>query len=125
MADARKRGFRSGFEVTLDTQLRASGISYSYETMTIPYTLHHKYTPDWQLANGIIIEAKGVLNKRDPKESAKMVAVKQQHPELDIRFVFMDADIPLPRQKQTHGQWATKYGFPYASGRIPEEWLTE
>lgn len=118
-------GFRSGFERTLDVQLKQSGIKYEYESLTIPYVREHTYTPDWILSNGIILEAKGILNKRDPQESAKMVAVKKQHPNLDIRFVFMDADKPLARQKQSHAKWATKYGFPYASGRIPEEWLTE
>jgi hypothetical protein len=54
-----------------------------------------------------------------------MAAVKQQHPELDIRFVFYQADKKIPGSKQTHGVWATKNGFPWADGSIPKEWLVE
>lgn len=115
---------RSGFERTLDVQLKQSGIGYTYESLKLPYVRHHVYLPDFVLDNGIIIEAKGVLNKRDPNESAKMVAVKQAYPELDIRFVFMKADLPLPRMKMSHAKWAEKYGFPWADGKIPENWLT-
>jgi hypothetical protein len=112
---------RSGFERTLATQLRAAGIEFEYESMSIPYTRYHSYHPDFILANGIIIEAKGYF--RSPAEMAKMKSVKEQHPELDIRFVFWDANKKCPGLKSNHGQWATRTGFPWAEGRIPEEWL--
>jgi hypothetical protein len=54
-----------------------------------------------------------------------MIAVKNQHPEIDIRFVFMDANKRIPGSKQTHGQWAEKNGFKWADGEIPAEWLSE
>ena len=46
-----------------------------------------------------------------------MAAVKKQHPDLDIRMVFYS-------RSKTNIRWAEKYGFPYAIGKIPEEWLT-
>lgn len=118
--EARMAGFRSGFERTLDVQLKQSGIVYEYESLKIPYTIAGNYNPDWTLENGIILEAKGVLDRQSKQ---KMVAVKRQHPELDIRFVFMDSDKRIPGGKQTHGEWAKRHGFPFASGRIPDEWL--
>ena len=69
---------------------------------------------------GFAIEAKGLL---DRESKAMMLAVKRQHPELDIRFVFMRADKRIPGTKQTHGEWATKNGFPWAEGIAPEEWF--
>jgi len=113
-------GFRSGFERTLDTQLKMAKVKYSYETLKIPYTLSGEYNPDFILANGIIIEAKGKLDSDDRR---KMIAVKKQHPELDIRFVFMKAQGPIVGGKQTNAAWAEKNGFPWASERIPTEWL--
>lgn len=120
--EAKLAGFRSGFERTLDLQLKKSGVKYEYETMKIEYTLAGTYNPDFILANGIIIEAKGYMDK-DAKR--KMEAVRRQHPDLDIRIVFMQADKKMPNSsKQTHGQWATRHGFPWADGEIPDEWLT-
>lgn len=113
-------GYKSGFERTLSVQLAQSNVKWTYETLELPYVLSRTYNPDFILENGIIIEAKGLLD-RDSK--AKMAAVKKQYPDLDIRFVFMYADKKVPGSKQTHGQWATKNGFPWADGRIPEEWL--
>jgi hypothetical protein len=112
--------YKSGFERTLATQLTHSGVGWSYETVKIPYTLDGTYNPDFILDNGIYIEAKGLLDRESKR---KMVAVHKQHPELDIRFVFMQADKKIPGSKQTHGEWATKNGYQFAEGKIPEEWL--
>lgn len=111
---------RSAFERTLAQQLKRAKVGFKYESTKVPYTISHVYNPDFILDNGIIIEAKGYFR---PGDIAKMRAVKAQNPDLDIRFVFMDADKRIPGQKTTHGQWAERHGFPYASGKIPEEWL--
>lgn len=84
------------------------------------YTLEGNYSPDFVLDNGIIIEGKGLL---DREAKRKMIAVKRAHPDLDIRFVFQNADKKVPGTKQTHGEWAARNGFPYADGEIPEDWL--
>lgn len=112
---------RSGFERTLAAQLKRAKVAFEYEGMKIPYSIEHTYSPDFVLANGVIIEAKGYF--RTPDEPRKMRAVKYQHPHLDIRFVFMNAGRKIPGQKTTHAQWATRHGFPWADGEIPEEWL--
>ena len=112
---------RSGFERTLASQLHAAQIRFEYETLGLDYTLNGTYWPDFILPNGIIIEAKGLLDKESKR---KMIAVKKQHPDKDIRIVFMVADKKIPGSKTTHGQWATKNGFKWADGTIPEEWLT-
>lgn len=113
---------RSGFERALAHQLKQAKCSFEYETMKLPYVIAHVYNPDFILDNGIIIEAKGRFMKGD---TAKMKAVKAAHPDLDIRFVFMDAQKKISGQKTTHAQWAERHGFPWASERIPQEWLKE
>lgn len=111
--------FKSGFERTLDIQLKTSGVVYDYEKTKIPYIL--SYIPDFYIpATNIYVEAKGFLRRTD---QIKMRAVKRQHPGLDIRFVFMEAHKKVPYTKSNHGQWADRQGFPWAEGRIPEEWL--
>lgn len=123
MYEVKLAGFRSGFERTLDFQLKSSGVKYSYETLKLPYTLTGNYNPDFILENGIIIEAKGYMDK-DAKR--KMEAVRRQHPDLDIRIVFMNADKKMPNSsRQTHGEWATRHGYKWADGKIPQEWLDE
>jgi hypothetical protein len=113
--------YRSGFERTLAVQLKRSGVGFEYETLALPYTIDHVYNPDFILSNGIIIEAKGLL---DVPTRQKMLAVKKAHPELDIRFVFMSGQNKLnKRSRTTYLDWARKNGFPAADGKVPDEWL--
>lgn len=85
------------------------------------YVLKRTYCPDFQLPNGIFIEAKGKL---DQETRSKMIAVKKAHPDLDIRIVFMKGENKLSRgSKMSYLQWAAKNGFPAADGEIPDEWL--
>ena len=113
--------YKSGFERTLAANLSARKIKFTYESKQIPYRLERTYNPDFEMVDhGFFIEAKGLL---DRESKAKMIAVKKQHPNLDIRFVFMDADKKIPGSKQTHGQWATKNGFVWAHREIPEGWF--
>lgn len=117
-----KGGYRSGFERSIATNLKRRRVAFQYETVKLPYTLEKVYTPDFILPNGVIVEAKGVLT---PADRTKMRAVKAAHTDLDIRFLFMDADKKLSKKaKMTYGRWAEVNGFPWASGHsIPKEWL--
>ena len=52
-----------------------------------------------------------------------MLAVKAQHPELDIRFVFQRNNTLSKQSKTTYGAWADKHGFPWCIyPDIPESW---
>ena len=114
--------YKSGFERTLAASLQMRKVKFEYETLQVKYTLDGTYNPDFIFPNGVIVEAKGLLD-RDSKR--KMIAVKRQHPALDIRFVFMMADKKVPGSKQTHGEWASKNGFKWAERDIPQEWIDE
>ena len=115
--------FRSQFEEDI---WNAAGRdkTLDYETLRIPYIIKASYLPDFHIKkNKIIIEAKGRL---DAATCRKMRAVKASRPDLDIRFVFYDANKKLnKRSKMRHWEWAERYGFPWCEGRIPREWLEE
>lgn len=113
---------KSGFERSLVANMKSRGINFEYETLKVPYVLERNYNPDFILTDyGFIVEAKGLL---DRESKAKMLAVKKQRPELDVRFVFMNASKKIPGSKQTHGEWASKNGYKWSEGTIPQEWLT-
>ena len=122
---AQKAGYRSAFEKEIADQAKKDRIKLEYEPADsiIEWTPKtKKYLPDFVLKNGIVIEAKGRLTQAD---RAKLIAVKQQYPEIDLRLVFM-YDNKLSRTSQTrYSEWAEKHGFPYAFKRIPKEWAKE
>jgi hypothetical protein len=120
-----KAGYRSGLEETLAAQLKAAGVPDVYETRVIEYVdpRVHKYTPDFPLPNGIIVESKGRFLGSD---RSKHLLIKKQHPTLDIRFVFNSPNARLSKASATtYAQWCEKHGYKYAAKRIPDEWLKE
>lgn len=121
-----KYGFRSGLEETIAEDLTSKGVGFSYEQKVLDYikpARKCKYTPDFELSNGIIIESKGRFVTADRQ---KMVLIKQQHPELDIRFVFSNSKSKISkRSTTTYADWCVKNGFPFADKKIPDAWLKE
>jgi len=118
--------FRSGLERSIAEALLADGIDFSYEEEKIEYevpTRPAKYTPDFILPNGIIIEAKGRFLTADRK---KHLLIKAQKPELDIRFVFSNSKQKIGKKSQTtYAKWCEQKGFLYADKEIPKEWIQE
>jgi hypothetical protein len=82
------------------------------------------YTPDFILPNGVILEAKGYFK---PEDRRKMLAVKKQHPHLDIRLVFQQPLNTLTKtSKTTYAMWAEKNGFLWAPFHaIPLDWFND
>lgn len=114
--------YRSRLEEKVARWLELNGYEFEYETMRLDYTLSATYTPDFILPNGVILEAKGYFK---PADRRKMVAIKKQHPHLDIRMVFQQPKNTLTKtSKTTYSDWAEKYGFPWAPAHnIPAEWF--
>lgn len=122
---ARALGYRSGLEVKIANLLKEAAIPHRYEKVKIEWEdlMYRTYTPDIILSNGIIIEVKGRFTSDDRR---KHLAVKKQHPDLDIRFVFESSRRKLSKgAKTTYGQWCEKHGLQYHDRIIPEEWLKE
>ena len=121
-----KYGYRSGLEEKIATDLKERGVNAPFESLKIEYfkpETKHTYTPDFELPNGIIIETKGQLVIDDRK---KHILIKQQRPELDIRFVFQYAKGKIRKgSKTTYAMWAEKAGFKWAEKTVPQEWIDE
>lgn len=119
-------GYRSGLERSLGSEIAAVGQPVLFETFRVPYAipakLHH-YTPDFMLANGIIIEGKGIF---DATDRAKHLFVKSQYPELDIRFVFSSSRAKISKGSSTTlADWCRKYDYQFADKSIPLAWFNE
>lgn len=121
-----KYGFRSGLEEKIAEELTSKGVGFSFEELVIPYVKPEKpakYTPDFVLENGIIIESKGRFLTEDRQ---KHLLVQKQHPHLNIRFVFSNSKTKISkRSKTTYADWCEKHGFMYADKEIPDAWLKE
>ena len=88
------RRYRSGLEETLADYLTHHQKEVRYELLKVQWEdlRYRTYTPDFLLDNGIICEAKGLFDNDDRR---KHLAIQKQHPELDIRFVFSNAQAKL------------------------------
>ena len=119
--------FRSGLEEEIAKQLTDLGVSYDYETLTILYKKpeqQSRYTPDFTLPNGIIIEGKGQFLTSDRK---KHRLIREQHGDkYDIRFVFSNPNQRIGKKSKTrYRDWCERYGFKWAHLEIPKEWIEE
>lgn len=119
--------WRSGLEQKIQEDLTARGVLFDYEAVKLRYTrpaTAHKYTPDFMLLdNGIIVESKGIFDVEDRK---KHILLKEQHPGLDIRFVFSRSASPIRKgSKTTYATWCQQNGFQFADKLIPQAWIDE
>ena len=120
-----KNGYRSGLEDVISKDLKDRGVDFGYETVKINWKLveNKTYTPDFILPNGIIIESKGRFVPDDRKKHLK---VREQNPDLDIRFVFSNSRNKITKgSKTSYADWCNKNGFIYADKLIPEEWVKQ
>lgn len=119
-------GYRSGLEDAVADSLTARGVSFEYEGHTIRYlkpARQARYTPDFVLPNGIIVETKGRFVTADRQ---KHLLILDQHPDLDIRFVFSNPNTRISKQsKTTYAMWCDKHGFMFAKRDIPVAWIAE
>lgn len=120
---------RSKLEERFEYLLNDLQIQYKYEKDKLTYIIpesKHTYLIDWSLPNNLFCETKGYLS--DHQERTKYLLIKQQYPNLDLRFVFGDPNKLCGGMKMTHAQWAIKNGFQYCSIKDYEtikEWLNE
>ena len=117
--------YRSGLEQEAAAFLKDRQKKVEYEKLKIEWEdlKYRTYTPDFELDNGIIIETKGIFSSADRR---KHLEIQKQHPTLDIRFVFSNANARLYKgAKSRYSDWCDKYNFLWAHRVIPEEWLKE
>ncbi len=117
--------YRSGLEKVVAEYLKQNKKNFRYEDLKIEWKdlRYRTYTPDFILDNGIIVETKGIFDNEDRR---KHLAVREQHPELDIRLVFSNARAKLYKgSKTTYAMWCEKNNFLYSHRVIPPDWLEE
>ena len=135
--------YRSGLEREVAAKLTQAGVPFDYEGQWIKYTVparEAKYLPDFTIpGTNIILEPKGRFGGAVPggkfrvstkdaavKERQKFCLIKEQHPELDIRFIFSRASTPIYKGSPTsYGKWAEDHNFLWCEKAVPDEWLRE
>lgn len=137
----KKIEFRSGLEDQVIFDLRERKINYEYEYAKVKYTVPesvHNYTPDLWLLKKIgcldpwmKIEIKGRLTQYD---RMKHELIKKQLPNLDIRFIFGNANNKIYRTKKgvtrkrknpTYAEWSEGLGYKWAEKYFPQAWVEE
>lgn len=115
--------------------LLPSRVKVEYEPIDIPYTTQGKYKVDFVLTfpkkDGriIYIEYKGNGRAFSTDVRRKMISVKEQHPEKDLKIIFHSDGAIGPKRKDgsrmRQSDWAKKHGFDFCIGleNIPEEWF--
>lgn len=135
-----KDRYRSGLEVNIAEELNKKKVIYEYEPKDgkVTYQIPSKtctYTPDFYIrtksGKEIIVESKGIWDYAD---RFKHLLIRQQHPNLDIRFVFTRS-----KQRIRKGSTTTYADICNGLGRgdfrgvkwifheatIPDDWLRE
>lgn len=119
-------GYRSGLEEKIAAQLAQAGLQVRYEDSKVYYTpplKQRSYLADFVLPNGIIIETKGRFMTADRQ---KHKVIKDEHPDLDIRFVFSRSRTRISKaSRTTYADWCLKYGFQWADATVPQAWIAE
>lgn len=126
-SSTKPKQYRSEFEYNVISKLKKDikklKVDYKYERVKLKYIKPCVYIPDIVLSNGIIVEIKGAFTSQDRK---KHLLIKEQYPDLDIRFVFQRPYNKLYKNSNTtYADWCKKYGFKWAEKYIPIEWLKE
>jgi len=89
----RAHGYRSNFELDIANQLAKNKVPFLYEKINFDYVRHSTYTPDFYLEDqDFYIEVKGLFTSQD---RGKHLLIRKQHPDLDLRFLFMNANNKL------------------------------
>ena len=115
--------YRSKLEEQVAELFDTLGVIYEYESAKVPYVIQHNYCPDFILPNHVHIETKGYW---DAKDRRKILAVKKENPDLDLRMVFQSPYNTISKKsKTTYAQWCEKHDIPWTSYHdIPIDWLT-
>jgi len=127
MTSSTRVRYRSKYEATIAADLSRREIRFMFESDKITYLKDAStYLTDFRLVKKdgtyLFVEAKGLFKACD---RTKHLLIKEQHPDLDIRFLFMQSKNTLSKtSKTTYAAWCDKYSFIYADGRVvPNFWL--
>lgn len=121
-----KHGYRSGLEKKILADVEDHAITPNYEATRLEYVIpetRHTYTPDFHLSPHILIETKGRWTVDD---RLKMLYLVEQHPELDFRMVFQNANQKIKKgSKTSYADYCEKHNIKWANKVIPDEWYDD
>ena len=127
---------KSNFEYEMWLKLKEilpKGAKIEYEVDKIPYVIEHVYIPDFTITfkdgRKLYIETKGNGRQFDGHTRQKMVAVRDQNPEIDLRIIFFaDGRIGGSKRRKDgnyyrQSDWGKKNNFLFAIREIVEDWF--
>lgn len=119
---------RSKFEREVARILK--GCDYEPKEHIKEYVYESTYLPDFvpRSEPNILIEAKG--NFRTGQEARKYVAIQKCNPDIEIVFVFMNPNTPMPNSRKRRdgtrysmAEWADRNNFRwYTKKTLPKAW---
>jgi hypothetical protein len=126
----RKPKFRSGYEAKAYKGLQARGLDFTYEEEKLPYRVPERkayYLPDMVITREdgtkLYLEYKGQFSAADRR---KMELVIEQHPDKDIRLIFMRNNKLRKDSRTSYTDWCNKRGIKCtvsATGFVPDSWI--
>jgi len=132
--------YRSKFEARIAGELTKKKIKFDYEKYKLEYWTkvrsgkcgecestdvyqQHWYVSDFYLpVQKIYLETKGKFTSQN---RSKHIAIKEAHPEIDLRFIFMSNNKLNKNSSIRYTDWAERYGFLYAFNHIPNDWVNK
>lgn len=112
-------------------EMLPKGWAVEYESEKLEYTVVSNYLIDFKIVRSdgtsFMIETKGNGRSFDAHTKKKMVAVKNQYPDVDIKMCFYaDGKTGATRKDGTfmrQSDWAIKNGYDYSIKEIKKEWF--
>ena len=118
-------GYRSVFELRVNTWMEKEGLVIPYEPAKLEYIVpssSHKYTPDW-MVDTVIYEGKGYFSVEDRK---KMLYIIESNPQIKVRMIFQNAQTKInKRSKTSYADWCDKQHIEWADFTQDKEKLLE
>jgi hypothetical protein len=113
--------YKSGTEKEVGDALAQLGIPATYEKAKLPYVLHRKYSPDFNIGLTHHIEVKGYWESSD---RSKLLAVIHANPTVRILVALEYPQLTISKKsKTTYSQWCDKHGIQWAPIPIPLDLL--
>ena len=122
-----KSKYKSTLEDKMALLLNGLRVDFKYEckNSVLPYQIpasFHKYYPDWVVGD-MILETKGLW---DQKDREKILHILEQHPNIDLRMVFENPNLPIYKgSKTTYGAWCDKHGIIWGTMSDVPKWLNK
>ena len=117
-----KSKYKSGLEEKFAQLAEKQKLKFTYEPAKFPYVVQSHYLPDFEIAKNRFVETKGFFSASNRQ---RMLMFKEQYPNVEILFLFGNADNKLnARSKTTYREWAEKHGFRCSDIRdpLPKAW---